>query len=352
MISFFFFTLFSASEKKEKKKMGYAKPLTESYFNKFIENRKNKKEIWAVMLHTEGNKDSETLFPNFIKASNLADGIFKFGIIETKKTPLLARKFVIKSVPAFFVFHENGKTEYTGDCDPSDLIDFCSQFLNDYSEDFDEKWVSNTSHVKASAVLFTERKETPNLWVGLSTFYHNNRRIKIGITKSEEMFEKYGVHMPPSIIFMNKTMNYTYKGKIEFRAISREFNNFIDGKLRIAGEIPAEVLDSTEFTKHCIGGVNTCILYTKGTDGMGWSRLHEKYESMNMIWFSGHKELPYKFLKSGNFWVYNPTSESLIKIDKMSDVGPVLERILQGKEIWTRVDDYLKQEKTENNNEL
>jgi hypothetical protein len=324
--------------------MGYAKPLTESYFDKFVENRKNKKEIWVVMLNTEGNIYSEALYPKFIKASNLADGIFKFGIIETKKTPLLARKFMVKSVPSFFVFHEKGKTEYLGDCDPSDLIDFSSQFLFDYSEEFDENWISDSSSVKACAVLFTEKDETPNLWVGLSTFYQNNRRVKIGITRDKEKLEKFGVAEPPSIIFMNNTMNYTYKGKIAFRQISREFTNFIDRKLRIAGEIPLEILDSTEFTKHCIGGVHTCILYTKGKDMMGWNRLREKYESMNMVWFAGHKELPYKFMKTGKFWVYNPTIEAIIKIDKMSEVGPVLESILEGKKIWKLVDDYLNPE--------
>ena len=330
--------------------MGYAKPLTESYFNKFVENRKNKKEIWVVMLHTEGNKMSEELYPKFIKASNLADGIFKFGVVNTKRTPLIARKFNVKSVPSFFVFHEEGKTEYLGDCEPEDLIDFCSEYLFDYSKPFDETWYLNQSSIRTSAALFTRAQHTPNLWLGISNLYHSNRRIRIGLTRNETLFKAFNVTDPPKIVFFNKTMNYTYKGKTSFRAISRELNNFIEGQLKLPGAIPEEVLDASEFTKHCVGGLHTCILYTSGKDMMGWNRLHEKYQGIPMIWFSGHKDLPWKFLKEGSFWIYNPQGDFIIKIDNMSDVGPVLERILKGQEIWGHLDDFLNKESENSEN--
>lgn len=343
MLSLFFLLCSCEEQNKKKLKVGYAKTLTDSYFTKFVENRKNKKEIWIVMLHTEGNKFSDEAFPKFIKASNLAEGIFRFGIVYTKRSPLTARKFVVKSVPSFWVFHEEGKTEYVGDGEPSDIINFCAEYLYDYTQEFTESWLQQT--YKSYAVLFTEKEVTPNLWVGLSNSFNGNRKVRIGITRNPDLMKKFNVTKPPEIRFMNSTYNYTYVGKIEFRQIQRDLNAFIDKTLRVPGEIPDIILPSTEFSKHCLGGVHKCIIYTKDSDELGWNRLRDKYSSMNYIWFQGHKELPWKFLKSSNFWVYNPITDMIIKIDSMSDVGPMLETIYTGGAAWLPVSHY-------NNNEL
>ncbi|EAX90319.1 hypothetical protein TVAG_234120 [Trichomonas vaginalis G3] len=341
MLSFLFLLATAEEQNKKKLKVGYAKTLTDSYFTKFVEKRKNKKEIWVIMLHTEGNKFSDEAFPKFIKASNLAEGIFRFGIVYTKRNPLTARKFVAKSVPSFWVFHESGKTEYVGDGEPSDIINFCSEYLHDYTHEFDPTWLENST--KSLAVLFTEKEATPNLWMGLSNSFHGNRKVRIGITHSKDLIKQFQAN-PPEIRFMNSTLNYTYVGKIEFRQIQRDLNAFIDKQLRIPGEIPDVVLDSTEFSKHCIGGVHKCIIYTKDTDQLGWNRLRDKYASMNYVWFQGKKELPWKFLKTANCWIYNPKTEMLIKVDSMSSVGPTLESIYSGEASWLPVDHYLSNE--------
>jgi len=314
-------------------------PLTKSSFKRLVENRP-KDEVWIVMLHTDSNFLSKKLHPKFIEASSLAGGMFRFGVIDTKAQPLLARSFNIKTQPSYIVFHQNGQSEYTGNGEPEDIIGFMSKYLEDDTKSVDEKWLSSK---KAQAILFTEKKETPLLWVGLSHVF-KKKNVKIGVCKDPSLIKMFKIEKIPQIMFYNSTHSVSYSGKIEFAEIKRVFEDFAEGRYKIESKNTSAIMKSSMFTEECIGGLKTCVLHTKNELDEGFAELKKKYSIMDYKWFYGTDNLPWEFLKNQQYCIYNPKIDGFRFIDKLTNLGPELERVFGATVEWIRRYDLMKDE--------
>lgn len=316
---------------------GRIRSLTKSSFTKFVEKR-NKKEIWIVMLHTDSNYLSQKVYPKFLNASNLAGGMFKFGLIDTKAQTLLTRQLLPKNQPTIYVYHKDGHKEYDGDYEPYDLIDFASQYLSDDSREIDEEWA--TSITKPEAILFTKKEVTPSLWLGISHVFEK-RLVKIGICRNESLKALFNVDEFPAIVFVNKTMKHAYTGKLEFALIQRELQKFIDKELKFEDENKTKkIFPSSEFEKECIGGLKTCVLYaTKNVDDVDFKDMKRRYEDFKFKWFIGYEGIPFKFMKENSIWVYNPILDGFVEEEKLINLGTILEKVYASTiELTPRID--------------
>ena len=335
LVLYLFFTFSNSAS-------GRVIPITKSSFTRFIEKRP-KDEIWIIMFHTDTNFQSKKLYPKFLNASILAGGMLRFGVIDTKQQPVLTREFKLRSQPSFIVFHQKGQTEYDGDGDPDDLIEFASQYLIDNTVEINDSWImpSPDTKSKPAAILFTRKKNVPTLWKGISHVFKKKKNVVIGICRNEKLFSKFGVKDLPSIMFINSTYKYTYK-KLQFAKIERTLEKFLSKDLKIENDdVPDVILPSNDFSFECIGRLKICIVDTKKGDDPSFEEMHRVYSSMQFKWFKGISGIPFDFIKENEIWIYNPKVDGFIKVDNIVSMGSILEKVYESSIDWTRKNDLV-----------
>ncbi|OHT00157.1 hypothetical protein TRFO_33231 [Tritrichomonas foetus] len=351
---------------------GRVTPITKSSFKRFIEKRP-KNEIWFVMFHTDSNFQSQKLYPKFLNASVMAGGMFRFGVIDTKQQPLLTRQFKPKQRPSFIVFHQKGQTEYEGSGEPDDIIEFASQYLTDNTIEVDETWLKDLNsqnsknlprfdqkkndqniddhhnsddaknYKKPMAILFTKKKNTPILWTGISHVFAN-KNVKIGVCRNESLFKYFDAQNVPQIVFINNTYNFKYTKKNHFANIERSLNKFLSKSLKVEkDEVPDVIMPSDDFASECIGRLKTCIIYSKQEEDPSYNEMFRVYKTMQFKWFKGTKGIPFDFIKENEIWVYNPKIDGFLKIDHVTLMGPILQKVYDSDVEWTRKFDLLNQ---------
>jgi hypothetical protein len=311
-------------------RVGRYVPITRASFRRLVENRP-KHEIWVMMLHTDTNFLSKKLYPLFVNASNLAGGMFRFGVIDTKREPLLARQFRLNEQPGYLVFSSKGQTQYTGSGDPEDIIQFASTFLTDRAIEIGDDWLDNP---RPSAILFTEKKETPILWVGVSHAFHK-KNVRIGICRNHRLQQTYGFTHLPGILFVNKTLRYNYTGKITFPRIESELTKFIDKGLKFEDTSALNVVHpSAQFGQNCIGAITICVLNAKEEKDEAYEEIRRVFAHLKYKWFQGVKGLPFDFIRRGEVWIYNPRLDGLINVSHVPALADELRRVADGTMSW------------------
>jgi hypothetical protein len=305
-------------------------PVTKRSFTKLVEKRA-KTDIWIIMLHTDSNYLSKQLHPKFIKAASMAAGMFRFGIIDTKKEPLLARQFLSKEQPSYYVFSPSGQVEYTGNGEPEDIIEFASQYLVDHSVEIDASWLTNRA--EPSAILFTTKKKTPNLWIGVSHAFQN-RKVRIGTCRNRQLHPKFNVTTPPTIIFMNSTMIYRYSERIVFPSIEKRLNLFLSKELKVEDLSQLEkILSANEFEGECIGGTRVCVIQTKGGKDEEFEEIKRVFDPLKYKWFQG-AEVPFDFMGPNELWIYHPKFDGFLKVSHLTVLPSELEKVREGRALW------------------
>ena len=323
---------------------GRITPITSSSFKKLIEKRL-KNEIWIVMFHTDSNFQSKKLYPKFLNASIIAGGMFRFGVIDTKKQSLLARNFNLKRQPSYYVFYQDGQIEYDGSGEAEDIIEFASVYLVNNVLDVDESWLEVKK--TPAAILFTNKKNTPILWTGISHVFgnvnrNNKNKVNIGICMNESLFKKFQVKTAPQIVFINKTYKYFYDGKLQFADIERTLNEFLSKSLKVeTDDAPDRIMPSVDFASECIGKLKICVLYTKQEEDPSYEEMFRVYNKMQFKWFKGNKEIPFDFIKENEIWIYNPKIEGFLQVDHITSMGPILQKVYNSDVEWKRKYDLM-----------
>lgn len=313
--------------------------LTKSSFKRFVEKRP-RDEVWVVMFHTSSNFNSKKIYPKFLNASKLAGGMFRFGVIDTKKEPLLTRQFMPKEIPTILVFSANGQSEYIGTGEPDDIIAFAAQYLNDQSVVIDASWLTEAK--KARAILFTQKQETPMLWVGISHVFHK-KPVSVGICRDETLAKSFGVTEFPTILFVNSTCKYKYVGAIEFTGVARDLSKFIDKTLKTDDNSAAdEIYPASEFEEKCLGGTRICVIDTNENDE-SFNEIHKRFRKAKFLWFRG-PGLEWDFVKENEIWIYNPKLDSLIQVSHHTLLADVLKNIDTATSEWRNRKDFLNEE--------
>lgn len=313
-------------------------PITSNSYERLIEKRQ-KNDIWIVMFHTESNFHSEKAYKKFVNASNLASGMFHFGLVKTKRDPLLVRKFSLKNQPSLIVFHYDGFAEYTGSYNPSEILHFASKYLQDHTIEIDESWKYNS---KPSAILFTNKEKTPILWLGISNIFSKPQYgSRIGICHNSSLFSYFNITTLPRILFVNKSLMHEYTGKFEVALIQRQFESFIEKRLKLSENSSESILPSNQFINQCVGGQTICVIHTSSEHDPGFSEIQQIYENVEYKWFEGSENLPFEFMKKDEIWIYNPKLEGFINVSHITALNSILKKVYDSSAEWKRKNEII-----------
>jgi hypothetical protein len=88
--------------------------------------------------------------------------------------------------PYLSFFHPGGE-EYqpATNLSAGDVVNIASLFLPDFVEKADDKWLK-TNEQNPTAILFTEREQTPVLWTAIAGAFRGSP-LKIGVSRNREL---------------------------------------------------------------------------------------------------------------------------------------------------------------------
>ncbi|EAY04797.1 hypothetical protein TVAG_305470 [Trichomonas vaginalis G3] len=308
--------------------------LTESTFKRQVLNRP-KHQVWMVMFYRADDSACKHVTDKFLNASQIAEGALKFGIVDLHKYPSFAEKYDIKQVPMIRIFHSNGDVEYTGKRDSKGFVNTGLNYIQDISLVADESWIDSFLQTP-SAIFFTDDVKIKSIWSSISTYFHG-KSVRIGVCRDHDLAEKLGVTDFPSIHFFNGTNRVEYDGKISFPAIKDEIEKFFAKKLENIVVNPMSIMNPSSFTEQCYGGKTNCVLAVANQVTPEFVSIQKLYAQHKLKWFVGKSKLPHHFMeKMGGFWIYNPRKDAYIHVDKIGDLQPALDRIMDGMGKWQK----------------
>ena len=311
-------------------------PMIGSRFKKLILNRP-KNQVWIVLFAGNNCPACKSFAPKFNKAADMAGGMIKFGLIDINHDPDIAQSFGITAIPHIRIFYADGDVEYTGTREAKALLNTAVNYLQDFSLNVEESWLSNFLEYP-SAILFTEDKKTKSIWCGISSFYQG-KSIRIGVCRNETLFEKFNISDTPAVYFYNGTNTEQFTGKVGFKEIRQAIDTFFSKKLENKVFDPLSVMLPEQFKDECIGGKTNCILSVSSGTSTEFLNLQKLYSHHKMKWFAGKQNLPFSFMeKKGGFWIYNPRRNGFIFVDSVEQLHVEIDHVLDGQGKWKKAE--------------
>jgi thiol-disulfide isomerase/thioredoxin len=308
--------------------------LTAATFRRRVQGRKPH-EVWLVMFAGTNCPACQEVRPRFVNASNIASGMIRFGLIDTQRSPEVAKEYDVRTIPVFRIFHARGDTEFVGKRKERDFINQAASFIEDLSQPVERSW-ADSMLARPSVMLFTDKPKTPAIWAGISAYFHG-KSIRIGTCKDDPDVAKFfNVSKMPAIIFMNGTGWQVYKDKITFRALKSEIETYFEKRLKDDTEQSGDgdFLTPSEFSAKCLGGRQNCVIYIAAKPHMVLEQLAKRYARYKMKWFVGLHDVPFSFMTPGHVWIYNPRRDGFLHVDDMDELANVIDLMLDGTAKW------------------
>jgi hypothetical protein len=261
--------------------------------------------------------------------------MIRFGLIDTHRSPEVAKEYDVRTIPVFRIFHAQGDTEFVGKRKERDFINQAASFIPDLSQPVERSWVDSML-ARPSAILFTDKPKTPPIWAGISAYFHG-KSIRIGTCKDDpDMAKFFNVSKTPAIIFMNGTGRQAYKGKVAFKPLKSEIEAYFEKRLKSGAGPPGDgdFLTPSDFSAQCLGGRQNCVIYIAAKPHAVLQQMAKRYARHKMRWFVGLQDVPFPFMKAGQVWIYNPRRDGFLRVDDMDDLANVIDLMLDGTAKW------------------
>lgn len=310
------------------------------YFNaekwmNLVEKR-DPESVWIVYFQVNSHIGSKALWPVFVNASRIADGLFNFGtVIDSPEFPV-SFKYPVKTVPTILFIHKTGYKEYKGKKNENDILRAAAKFLKDHTIQASKEWI-NEPH--DTAILFTDKQSIPSLWVGISSEFRN--KMRIGVTNSTEMMQAYGITKLPSIVMMNSSYRTIYKGKISFRAISQTLTEFMQDTYEEPYYFDPDYYFPEEYNTQIQNFTGYVVFSVTSEVDNDFKRTKESRTPRRFKFFFGKEDLPFNFMTPDTYWVLQPSKRLIHKCENTREVYETCLKIVEGEMKWDSFDKYI-----------
>lgn len=300
-------------------------------FKKVLKDRQ-KGNVWVILLSNRNLEDESHQF--FADAAKKSKNNFNFGFVDIRLSPKLSQKFDLSHIPAIFISHSKGLIRYEGSFEEKALLSTVYGSLDDFTIKVDKSKAASFFE-RPSCILFSGEPKSPDYWVRIALNY-SSYPIKFGFCNDEETQRNYGAYTTPTYIFTDSGEKEIYPDFLEYDEIVENIEKFFAKRLtkptkKIDGIYPPE-----DFENLCVGSRLTCILSTDKVVSQAF--LYQKKANVRLpfLWFSGNKNLPYKFLETGGIWVYNAKRDSFHHVIDSQLLGETLDRVVDGTAKWVQ----------------
>lgn len=313
----------------------YVTVLNQKNWRKEIENR-NDTTVWFVMFHGDHCPACQQAYPAFKEAARNADGMIRFGSLDTSTNFDIAQKFKVMGIPAFYIFYPDGKKKYDSYRDARAFINAAAKLIPVHSQPAVHNLIRETSR---SVILFTDKKKVPPLWASISCHLAGNKRgIKTYHTNNSELIHEYNITNTPVILMNDGDSIRLYDGKFRLYDILGFIDKFYRGTLPAASPTPtpkptgATILSlesQDQYQKQCKNEGKFCVVLASPTPTEEFQQIANKYLHDPFKFMTTPRDGPFPYIENG-VWVFHRGREHAIKVQNLEELPSTLDRILDG----------------------
>jgi thiol-disulfide isomerase/thioredoxin len=167
---------------------------------------------WFIMFGGQNCPGCLMAAPEFEAASQRSRGFARFAYADTAAAPAATSSLGIRAIPAFFLFTDSGRHDFSGSYTAGSFLQFIADVIGEGLEEADESWIGrNDNHV----ILFTRKFKAPPIFSAACVAF-KSKGIAFGMARDSDTFEGFGSPPVPSIWFFKDGEKVMYKGKQDF----------------------------------------------------------------------------------------------------------------------------------------
>lgn len=329
MLSLLLLTAYSVGSKT-----GHVQEFDIQSWTESIEKR-DPNSVWVLYVYRDNFQPSQVLFPTIFRASALADGLIHFGKINEATDAGILARLNCKIIPSIFIVHPHGFLEYKGKKHEKAIIAAASKFIPDKSIKFNSSFITDGVD---TAIFFTDKKNVPSMWAGISCAFEGKARI----TKSsdQKLLEKLGGIKMPAMVMINKTHKIPYRGKSTFNTVRSALQEFFDGEYEIPFQFYNDYFLPEEFEQENdkFTGYSIVVMSDELPSQVRKARL--RHNSSRFKYFLGSQNPPFPFMKPNSIWVVHNVREKINQITDPKELSQFLENVVEGAPNWKSFSDF------------
>lgn len=297
----------------------YVKQLSSRTWEQNIENRKPS-EVWIVMFFGDYCPACIAAAPEFSAAAKKTNGFINFGSVDTQKEGYLSSTYDIRSIPTFFIFHNDGYDEYIGFHKADAFVEGISPYYDGCLSTFEKEMVDKKLDTNV-AVYFSNRQEPPMPWKLLSCKL--SKLAKFAYSNDAFLRINVGAINPPGVFMRNKSMSTVLT---TVKNLSKTVKSFFEGKYKEPYIEPQYYLPS-EMGSECRPPTKMCVVINKDDPPKELNNVASKYIKQSVKFFLGD-DWKYPSLKKQDFAIIEPNQKKYYPVSKFSDLANSLENCL------------------------
>jgi thioredoxin-like negative regulator of GroEL len=306
--------------------------LTTENWEMHIEQR-DPDTVWFITFLTDALPPCRELHGILQKAATEADGMVRFGVIQADREERLALRFQVRILPTMFILHKGGRVDYTEKRSERAIVSAAAKYIPDKSAIASPDWGTDGQE---SVILFTDRKKTPPIWAAISALYQG--KIRVGLSTDRSLMSQFNVTKTPTILFVNKTVQIVYTGKTAFTSLSQAIDDFIKHEYEEPFQFNADFFLPEEYKDESQNFTGYCVIHTVSDLDPALKLLQTKLKSAKLKFFYGEEDLPFDFMKPDQIYIIAPHKQSGMRLNSVSELEPVLQRIFEGRGEWTALE--------------
>jgi len=289
-------------------------------------------ELWITLISSQDSPGHSQASETLEEAFKLGKGFIKFGYLDGRKNVHVPRRLSIKQFPQFCIFHPSGQTCMNSTMTARELVNMASSYLPDFCQKVDSKWFSEPDI--PVAILFTEKKNTPNLWAAIS-YHFKPHPIRIGKSDDQELAAKFGITTLPAIVMKNMTHTIVYEGDNEFLPLKDTLKKFSQKKLmKIRKSL--RVYPLKDFEENCKGQDTVCLVHASEELSQEFEIYRKKHTTSMLEFFYGLENLPHPAMKTGSVFAIRKSTNEYIEMKSLEELSTVVPKILEKTATWSQ----------------
>lgn len=304
-----------------------------------IEDR-NDTTVWFVMFHGSKCPACRLAYEPYQKAADNADGMIKFGHVDTGLNYHLARKYRVNEIPTFYIFHPKGQTLYNGYRETRNFVNSAAKYIPNKSEPMTE---DDYGEINKNVLLFTDKDVVPPLWAAISCrLFKNKMGINVRHTNKKPLHKFYNITSQPTVLVTDGLKTRAYEGKFKINQIMNFIDAFFSGKLPEPtprpqkGQNTVSVLTSNDQLKNACRKGKYCVVATASEVTSEYQKIANKYIRDPFLFFITPEDGPLNFIRSGAF-IYHRKDDTGFKVKTIDELTVELDRVIDGTLKFTRV---------------
>jgi hypothetical protein len=306
------------------------------FFRRYVEAREPY-QPWLVAFTRNGSKKCRYCIPLLEQVAARSYGYLFVGKVDQDLEPLLAQDYGVERNWTIFLFNKDGHVKLTGLCDAQKYYRLLLDNLPNEVLDADPTWLQS-SKTKPSAILFTSRFRIPPMWRAIAGYF-KDKGLRVGLCTEQEYFDKFHVRTSPTVLYLNKSGEYPVENAQDYKTLRSYLNAVRRNKIPPVKPTVQRFFLASQFQDECKPG-NICVFHASQSMDPRFALRETRFADPRLRFFSGLSDLPFKFVKEGEIWLFSGDRTGVTPVRDIQDLDDVIKFTLRGALRWTPIAEY------------